>query len=143
MSSSPLTLALVSPEDLPFLGEVYYKSFLPTALFRYNWPGVDRSAFGPWLTARVQAALDGRAQGGKSDFLVAKLGEEVVGYASYTYFPQLSERVVGVKKKRLLPEGGTEQRAGGFLSKLDIAKAKDPAAHYCTSRLFLSSSSHA
>jgi hypothetical protein len=60
-----------------------------------------------------------------------------VGYASYTYFPDLDERKVdGAKKVRLLPEGGTQKWAGAFLDKLDVAKASDPRAHYCSSCSF-------
>jgi hypothetical protein len=127
------TISLLTPEDIPSLGEVYYLSFLSTALFAYNWPGVEREAFGPWMTGRAEVALKGRSDGNKSDFLVAKLEGKVVGYASYTYFTDASERKVAAKKKRLLPVGGTEQRAGSFLSKLDVAKASEQRAHYCSS----------
>jgi hypothetical protein len=131
------TISLLTPEDIPSLGEVYYLSFLSTALFAYNWPGVERNAFGPWMTGRAEAAFKGRSEGNKSDFLVAKLEGKVVGYASYTYFPDAAERRAGTAKKRLLPVGGTEQRAGNFLAKLDLAKASEQTAHYCSS-----SSSH-
>jgi hypothetical protein len=131
------TISLLTPEDIPSLGEVYYLSFLSTALFAYNWPGVERNAFGPWMTGRAEAAFKGRSEGNKSDFLVAKLEGKVVGYASYTYFPDAAERKVCTAKKRLLPVGGTEKRAGNFLAKLDVAKASEKRAHYCSS-----SSSH-
>ncbi|GAA5865119.1 hypothetical protein JCM8547_007718 [Rhodosporidiobolus lusitaniae] len=135
MTSPTITIAPLTPADIPFLPRIYFSSFAPTALLQYNFPNVPEPGFTLWMEYRMNAALDGRAQGNKGDVLVAKLGEQVAGYASYSWFPDAKEREPGKAKRRVLPEGADERRAGDFLAKLDEQKASLRAAHYSLDNL--------
>ncbi|GAA5888940.1 hypothetical protein JCM6882_009688 [Rhodosporidiobolus microsporus] len=137
MSRAALTVSPLTRSEIPSIPRIYYLSFRPSQVMNYSFPNVSAETLDPWVTARMEGTLAARETGDKGDTLVAKRGEEVVGYAWFSYYPRVEERemATGEKKARLLPEGANVERANRFLDALEAHKAKIPEAHYSLDNL--------
>ncbi|GAA6033034.1 hypothetical protein JCM8097_000111 [Rhodosporidiobolus ruineniae] len=138
MSRPALTLSPLLRSDIPQLPIIYQRSFAPTRVNQYCFPRVTLEGYTPWLEARWNKALDEKEEGGRGDVWVAKRGETVVGYASWSYAAEKRTGAgegEGEKTERTFPEGADLDRVRPFMQRFDALKASIPYAHYSLDNL--------
>ncbi|GAA5974330.1 hypothetical protein JCM11641_006741 [Rhodosporidiobolus odoratus] len=125
LSLVPCTLA-----DIPSLPQIYRLAFRPTAINQYCFPNVTSEAYDRWITARFTVALERRDEEGvKEEVMLAKRGDEVVGYAWYSFCPDLEQRGRSTTP-RTFPVGADQPRTSKFMAKFDEHKETIKEAHW-------------
>ncbi|GAA5906327.1 GNAT family N-acetyltransferase [Sporobolomyces salmoneus] len=103
---SSITLHSFKPSDFRALAEIYRPAFFQTRLTNYILSGVSPSACDEWFIKRLEKVYKEKYEDGNNgiEVIVAKRGEECVGFAWWDFFPSIEERHAGVEE-RFWPEG--------------------------------------
>ncbi|BGP19302.1 hypothetical protein JCM10213v2_007389 [Rhodosporidiobolus nylandii] len=134
MVRSPTRIVPCSAADVPALPSIYYLAFRASTVNRYCYPDVTAEAYIPWITTRFTAVLEARERGEKTEVIVAKRGEKVLGYASFAYVPEAEKRVKEMTA-RTFPAGSDLQRASTFMAMFDRHKEQIREAHWSLDNL--------
>jgi hypothetical protein len=111
MSTSLITLHSFEPDDFKTLAEIYRPAFYQTKLTNYILGGTSPAACDDWFVERLRRVYTDKQENGndKVEIIVAKRGDECVGFAWWDYFPRIEDRKPGVEE-RFWPEGRTTSR---------------------------------
>ncbi|BGP16045.1 hypothetical protein JCM10213_006819 [Rhodosporidiobolus nylandii] len=134
MAAPPIRIVPLTTADIPLLAPVYQRGFVSTSINSYCYSSVTLSGYIPWLSGRFEGVLAGRERGDKVEVLVAKKGEEVVGYTWYSFVPAAQERDGG-SKWHAYPEGADLARAESIFAKLNAYEDGVPEAHWALDNL--------
>ncbi|GAA6063964.1 hypothetical protein JCM10212_004812 [Sporobolomyces blumeae] len=161
MRRQPLKISHVAPSDFPALLPIYFDAFRPTNLWRYNFNDVTREASDKFFTRRLEkfwadlhedgdkaATVDAgernehaseRAKE-KKRLTVAKRGDQVVGFAMWTWVPDQALRDPDNESKQIeveLPEGANKGHVDGVMKLMNAASHAYERANYYLSILVI------
>ncbi|GAA5869129.1 hypothetical protein JCM16303_000367 [Sporobolomyces ruberrimus] len=129
--SLPTTLTSFEPRDFRSLAEIYRPAFFQTRLTNFILEGVSPSACDEWFIERLRRAYHDKHEKGNDgvEILVAKRGEECLGFAWWIFSPDIEERVSHADE-RFWPEGTGSRDAVEYMERLDTADEVCTGRHW-------------